>query len=220
MKATPPLPDWIRDFRHPGYTSVFELLPGERKLYCTEGLLGDWDGEVLLLAKDAMPVHIARQRIADGDPNPWRHGVRGKDLMGWRTNERVLELDGVMPGTSLYGSALAQLMKNEASTSGPLQDMGPGPLRNHVRAVLCFVVSEMQHLRAIVCLGNDAWELVSEVASLSDHQHHPRGPAAEGMVAGKALSLFRLYHPSRAFRGGWGARRAEWQIVADTLRSR
>ena len=218
MRSTPPLPDWIRDFSHDGYTNIFKLRSEETKLFVTETLFGDWDGSVLLLAKDAAPVHVIEARIDSGEMDPWRHSRKGLDPMGWRTNERVEEIAALLPGAKLYGSALANLMKNGEETSGRLGDFSSGPLREHLGDVLRFVVREMPNLRAIVCLGNDAWDLVTSVYAPPTPEAWPLGEPVPAVDDSRELLLFRLYHPSRAFRGRWVARRKEWRRVADELR--
>lgn len=221
MQSTPPLPDWIRGFTHPGYTNIFEMRPTETKLFCTETLLGDWGGSVLLLAKDAAPVHVIQDRVDSGEVDPWRHGEKGRDPMGWRTNERTQELADCLPGSKLYGSALAHMMKNDEETSSALRDFNRGPLRDHLERVLRFVVDAMPNLRSIVCMGNEAWRLSTSVYAPQAASKAPLAqPVAAGAAgaAGRTLRLFRLYHPSRPFAGGWAARREEWAKVGDELR--
>jgi hypothetical protein len=63
------VPDWIRKFSCSGWTNVFQLVPNNESLYCTETLFGDWNGRVLLLAKDACPTSavlgfVGKSRIA------------------------------------------------------------------------------------------------------------------------------------------------------------
>lgn len=212
------IPDWIKSFSHPGYINVFSIpeLANESKLYCTETLLGDWSGETLILAKDAAPAHVILDRIKSGEPDPWRHGVRGRDPMGFQTNERVKELADLIKGGKLYGSALAHLLKEDERTSSSLSDFHTGPLREHLECVLGLVVKTMPKLRAVICLGNEAHDLVSSIAA----------GAAAGLQVGQCsnstlfereLVIARLYHPSRAFKGGLGARRKEWNDVAEQI---
>jgi hypothetical protein len=119
-RPTPTIPFWIREFAYRGYVKVYSLdgLTHEPKLFCTETLFGDWDAPTLFYAKDAAPAYVIRKRIRDGDPNPWRHGVRGRDRMGYKTNERVVELAEYFRGLKLYGSALAHMLKEDDQTSG------------------------------------------------------------------------------------------------------
>lgn len=217
MRSTPAIPAWIRDFRHPGYTSIYEMRPEEAKLYCTETLLGDWDGSVLLLAKDAAPAEVIDDRIRRGEADPWRHSERGRDRMGWRTNEKVIELASLLPGEKLYGSALGHLMQDGEETSTDLSGVGSGPLRAHLDSVLRFVLSEMDSLRAIVCLGNHSWDLVSSMYAPRSKSGGELGARVDVDLGGRPGSIFRLYHPSRAFTGGWAARRAEWGRAGDAL---
>lgn len=221
-RTTPTIPLWIRTFTHSGYINMysFNRLKEEPKLFCTETLFGDWDAPTLLLAKDAAPAHVIRERIEASDPNPWRHGVRGYDPMGYQTNERVEELARHFSGSKLYGSALAHMLKEDERTSGALAGFSSGPLQDHLRRVLESVVQDMSNLQAIVCLGNEAHRLVSSCASDDAATDLPVGGCVESDVFKRRLLVARLYHPSRPFPGGWDARHVEWQAVADLVNKR
>jgi hypothetical protein len=197
-----------------------DRLRDEPKLFCTETLFGDWDAPTLLLAKDAAPAHVIMQRIEDGDPNPWRHGIRGLDPMGYQTNERVAELAEYLQGSKLYGSALAHMLKEEERTSGALAYFASGRLLEHLRRVLRFVVHSMPHLQAIVCLGNEAHRLVSLCANDRPMAALSVGGSINSSLYGRRVLVARLYHPSRPFPGGWVERRKEWQAVADQVNAR
>jgi hypothetical protein len=162
-RPTPTIPFWIREFAYPGYANVYSLdrLTHEPKLFCTETLFGDWDASTLFYAKDAAPAKVIRERIHAGDPNPWQHGVRGLDRMGYKTNERVVELASYFRGSKLYGSALAHMLKEDDQTSGSLANFTSGRLHDHLKRVLEFVVQNMPNLQAIICLGKDSNGLVS-----------------------------------------------------------
>ena len=215
--TTPMIPPWIRTFSHPGYINVYSLprLGNEQKLFCTETLFGDWDAPTLLLAKDAAPAHVIRTRIEQNDADPWRHGVRGRDPMGYRTNERVMEIAQLFLGSKLYGSALAHMLKENEQTSGSLADFySGGPLRDHLKRVLEFVVTNMCNLEAIVCLGNEAYGLVSACVGTPGASVLPTGQCVQLELFKRQVLLAKLYHPARPFAGGWAARREEWRAVA------
>jgi hypothetical protein len=46
---TPQLPEWVRSYRLAGYRNIYELVPLETRLYGTESLYGDWNGDLRLL---------------------------------------------------------------------------------------------------------------------------------------------------------------------------
>lgn len=213
MKRTPLIPDWIRSFHCPGYTNIFELLPEETKLFCTETLFGDWDAPTLLLAKDAAPVDVIQERMAEEDEDPWRHSRRDLDRMGWRTNEKLVELSQHVLGSKLYGSALAHLLKNDQATSSPLPGFNADPLRGHLRRVLDFVVKEMASLSTIICLGNESWNLVRLSFAPGVQRQSPRAFPVSVNAHGKPITVFRMYHTSRPFEGGWARRHEEWRRV-------
>lgn len=221
-RQTPTIPSWIREFSHPGYVNVYSLdgLRSEPKLFCTETLFGDWDGQTLLLAKDAAPAKVIMARVEAGELDPWRHGVRGRDPMGYQTNEQVEELAGYFTGSNLYGSALAHLLKEDERTSSSLADFTSGRLHNHLKRVLEFVVQDMSKLRAIVCLGNEAHGLVSSCPGGHSVASLPVGGCGECVLFERQVLVGRLYHPSRPQRGSWPARHLEWRAVADKVNGR
>ena len=83
MPLTPQLPAWITQADVDGYVNAHQVLPGETRLYGTENLYGDWNGRVLLLAKDFAPSKALQTRLAEGDARPYRHEP------GLRTNVRL-----------------------------------------------------------------------------------------------------------------------------------
>jgi hypothetical protein len=220
MRTTPPIPDWIRAYRHPDYTNIYELLPEETRLFGTEALYGNWDAELLLLAKDYAPRQVIEERLRRGEKRPYRHGTRELDRMGWRTNENLeTHLVPELGVTSLlYGSAFGSLMRNDGKTSGRLPDEAR-VVEEYTVPLLSWVVTELSNLQGIACLGNDALDTVSKLAG--NHLRSLRlGKCCPISIANKYLLAFRLYHPSRAFAGGWPARQREWRDMAEALARR
>jgi hypothetical protein len=151
MRGTPSLPCWITKAAISGYENAHVLCPRETRLYGTESLYGDWDGAVLLLAKDFAPSRIVHDRIRDGDPRPYRHEKT------MRTNRRLEGLAAPYEDQGLlYGSALANLLRADGMLSGTL------PNRDAAIAygaqVFQFVIEHMPNLTKVVCLGQDAWD--------------------------------------------------------------
>ena len=154
MVSTPLLPDWIRHAAVPGYVTAHGLCPAATRLYGTESLYGDWSGSVLLLAKDFGPSWIVRDRIEEADPDPYRHakGMRANRVL--QVLAQPLEQHGL-----LYGSALANLLRDDGNVSGAL------PHRklalDYGTRVARFVIESMPNLRCIMCMGAEAWECAS-----------------------------------------------------------
>jgi hypothetical protein len=86
--------------------------------------------------------------------------------------------------------------------------------------VLEFVVQNMPNLQVMVCLGNEAHGLVSSCAGDYTAARLPIGGCAEIELFKRRVLIGRLYHPSRAFTGGWAARHIEWRAVADRVNNR
>ena len=191
--STPPLPPWIREARVDGYATAHALLPDETRVYGTESLYGDWGGRVLLLAKDFAPSRILHARRDRGDPRPYRHESR----MG--TNIRLARFaDSLRTGPTagdcglLYGSALANLLREDGAVSGPL------PSRDKAMAygtkVLKFVLSKMPNLETIVSMGEDAWEATASclgrTEGWAEMRDRERGLRVDG------LDLLVVFHPA------------------------
>lgn len=166
--STPALPSWIVEAHVRGYVTADRWLTGERRLFGSETLWGDWNGRVLVLAKDWGPSRLLRARIDAGEPQPWRHEprmltnrrlVRLGALAGIYAAEEGLDGVGVQRERecgALYGSALANLLREDGRVSGALPNRGAA-LEYGVE-VLRFVRAHMPALEVVMCLGGEARE--------------------------------------------------------------
>ena len=183
MASTPPLPDWIRNAEVAGYATAHRLCPEETRLFGTESLYGDWNGRVLLLAKDFGPSEILHHRIASGDTRPYRHEP------GMRTNRQLQRLaEPFLEQGLLYGSALGNLLRDDDTVSGALPNR-EAALAYGTR-VFRFTIQCMPNLRWIVCMGAEAWECACGARELvGDWEEHRR--------SGEPLGpLIATYHPA------------------------
>jgi hypothetical protein len=215
MRTTPIIPAEIRDYRAGAYTNIYQLCPDEPRLYGTESLYGDWDAELLLLAKDFAPSALIRHRLAAGDPRPYRHTnwLLEPKTAGAATNRNLERLARRLDCRKLYGSAMAGLLRDDGHVSGALPEMrGIAPF---LADVLRFTLAHMPNLRAIACLGADAWHL-----ALASFQLVPIDWAGQRAtrrpVQVNGLLLFALPHPSRT-PGGAETVRADWDAMAQAL---
>jgi hypothetical protein len=185
MSPTPAIPNWIRNFRDDcgKFTNIYEICPGETRLYGTESLYGDWDGQLLLLAQDFAPVALVKQRLRDGDYRPYHHTCwrQTRREIGAKTNKKLsIFLDQIKCG-KLYGSALANLLKNEDYRSGGLQ-VNPN-VKKFMEEVLNFTIDKMPNLRAIACLGSHAVHLVENCR-------------IKNWPTRKNIRAFSMFHPA------------------------
>lgn len=209
MRATPVIPDRFRRFSHPGYTNVFSFLPDCPRFYATETLFGDWDAPVLLLAKDAAPTKAIRDRAETEGNDGWRHSQRCRgDRGGCQTNERLSELATRVPGTKVYGSALANLLYDDPRWSRSLPGFYSGPLHDYLAEVLQWVTGNMPNLRAIACIGEHAWFLTTNVLGQAAvarrsalFRDEERG--ITGHVCGRSVVATSHFHPARGSREQW-----------------
>ncbi len=212
---TPPLPESITGFRLDGYTNVYELCPGETRLYGTEDLFGDWNGRVLLVAKDFACSSLIRDRIDAGDPRPYRHEPK---LV---TNRRLLKLaaplrTGESPETCglLYGSALASLCRDDDKMSGTLPNRTEA--MRFGEHTLAFTIGHMPNLQAIVCMGDEAWRCASGVLKVRTSWADARDGGGE--VRAGRIGVFAAYHP--AARVSKAGMQRPWEAVVDVLAGR
>ena len=186
---TPTIPDWIRDFRCPNgrFRNIYEYAPDETRLYGTESLFGDWDGELLLLAQDFCCTDDVEQRLDEGRGLVYAHSPA-------MITNRSLEVytDGFDCGI-LYGSALAGMLRVGDSNSGL-----PGwtHMSDHLCEVLRFTLDHMPNVSAIACLGSVAWDLChrafgAECNPLSNALCYHCPSNLDGM------RVYAMPHPSR-----------------------
>lgn len=209
---TPDLPTWIREHEVRSYTNVFALLPEETCLFGTEDLYGDWDGRVLLLAKDFACSQLVRARIEQGDPRPYRHEPTLRTNIALRRYADPLR-SGPTPLTCglLYGSALACLLRDDGEMSGAL------PSRNEAIAfgtrVVSFVVEHMPNLEVIVCLGEEAWQCT--VGSFNIDMRWQTARDLRKPVRAGDITAVAAYHP--AARVSHDKAQRPWELVHDVL---
>jgi len=212
---TPRIPSRIRRSPSSAYTSIYEFCPNETRLYGTESLYGDWDGELLLLSKDFAPRWVVEKRVARGDLRPFRHeDVPGR--MGFQTNRNLRLLADDIPCGKLYGSALAGLLRNDNKTSGALPDYPA--IRPYMRDVLRWVIEQMPNLRAIACLGADAWRCATGALDVGQVDRASIRDPVRPLEA-DGLQVFALHHTSRWF-GGKAAVCADWDALRVRLHPR
>jgi len=208
---TPPIPESISRFELDGYVNALTRLPGESRLFGTESLYGDWNGRCLLLAKDFACSAQLEFQIAS-----WPRGYSHKD--GMRANERLkqfsepLRIDERATDCGLlYGSALGPLCRADGKMSGGL------PNRRNALAfgahVVEFTLAHMPSLRAIMCLGFEAWECVCAVTGVQGGWAVTRD--AELARTWNDISIIAAFHP--AARVSTARMCASWHAVYDML---
>ena len=209
MRSTPAIPTDFRRFAHDGYTNVFSLLPDCTRLYATETVHGDWDAQVLLLAKDAAPTGAIVERAKAEGCAAWRHSQRCRgDRGGCQTNERLGTLAQGLPGTQLYGSALANLLYDDPRWSRALPGFYSGRLHAYLADVLRWVIDNMPNLRAIACLGEHAWFLTATVlgqaaAAREAARYRDAEQTISGSLGGRGILATSHFHPARGSRAQW-----------------
>jgi hypothetical protein len=213
MTQTPDLRPCIRNFRTSAYTSIFEICPDETRLYGTESLYGDWDGELLLLAKDFAPSKFVKDRKHAGCTRPYHHTdwAAAPKAVGAPTNRNLWELSSPLACGKLYGSILACLLRDDGNTSGPLPDRQA--IDKFVCETLRWTIGHMRNLRAVACVGEDAWHWAAKCfghagGDWSDHRDNHRPLNLGGW------QLFALHHTSRFSHGGRRARQEDWAWMA------
>lgn len=214
MNVTPVLPDSIRHAHVYGDVTAHSLLPDERRPYGTESLYGDWAGRVLLLAKDFAPSEYLRTRLAAEDRDPYRHDPDR------RTNKRLDSLTKGLRGSPdakscrmLYGSALANLLRDDSKWSGTLPNRGAAT--NYGSRVVDFTLGHMPRLEANVCMGREAWEATAEALGLGEPWEAVRGGGR--LVRHGVLTVAVVPHPAARLSNAEHQR--AWDRVIGTVRA-
>lgn len=213
---TPPIPESIRNLRMPGFTSVYELLPTEPRLFALESVYGRWDGQILVLDSAATHVNVVRSRLARKTLRPYcQHETActyGLARLGFPLATR-----GILAG-SVFGPLLTNIddrwekeFRREAA-------------RKAVAPVLRFVIKNMPNLKAIVCLGTTAHEFItyamtSKVGKLpkTPEDFDERTPIRPIFGGPAIFTTCRTSPQAIRRRGGETKVVEDWQAVADYL---
>jgi hypothetical protein len=186
---------WLRSFRaQPHFTSIFEIYPNETRMYGTQEMYGDWDAELLLMAKDAGSSRIFLPQTEGGRGWRWTHDPS-------RPTNRNLEGIARDLGCPLfYASFLGPLLRNDDQESGPLTITAE--TRVFIERLFGWTVRRMSKLKTVAVLGNDAWRELAVAAGVGTEasrwkERHLSGQPLSIELAGKKISLFALNHPSR-----------------------
>jgi hypothetical protein len=229
MLTPPPVPEWVRQFSYPGWTNVFQLVPNNESLY-PEALrpdwklqFNDWNGRVLLLAKDGCPTRVIEESRDKGELQPWRYSQQELgDEGGWRTNNRLYRFASSVPGGKLYGSAAANMLYDNPGWSRALPSFFVGPLHDFLKCVLVWVLESMPQVEWVACLGEEAWFLTcstigNPTAARKFKHYRDSFQPVVGTVGKKIVSAFPFHHPSRVSND---AGEKEWRAFALKFKSR
>jgi len=212
------IPVDIRAFRHDGFKNIYEpdFCPNETRLYGTESLYGDWNGELLLLAKDFAPSNLIRERLARGESRPYHHTDSNSQELGRKTNIqlcRCVERFEINCG-KLYGSAYACLLRDDNCGSGTLRTSAQ--IKWFIRRALLFTEAQMPNLNVIACLGEDAWKCATEAhdqPGLAWGAYRTARQSVTVVVPNeRKIKLVAMRHPSRPYSltdGDWAFLKTE-----------
>jgi hypothetical protein len=174
----------------------------------------DWDASVLLLAKDANPMQTFLRRIEEGDAQPWRHGHPVEK--GGSTNTRLQSLASEIPGTKLYGSVMAGMLRNDGKLRGQLPDFQNPKLQAYLQRILLEVVfPSMKNLRVVICMGQEACQVTGMVIGSSQLAlNFDALPKVSKPAEFEGKLFFAAWHPIASKRFA----REVWIAAAGTLK--
>lgn len=216
---TPPIPKSIRDLRLPGFTSVYELLPDEPRLFALESVYGRWDGKILVLDSAPTHVQVVKARLERKTLRPYcQHETPA--TYGLARLAFPLASRGVLAGT-VYGPLLVN-----SNGRDDLRDKRDEH-RKAVAPTLRFVIKNMPNVKAVVCLGVTAYEFVlhAMTGKVSKSDTLPRWPEdfdatepVRPIFGGPTVFLTCRTSPDAIHRRGGETKAVEdWQAVADHL---
>ena len=195
------------------------LGPNIDRFYPTETLYGDWDGEVLFLAQDALPAPLLEKYIQDfrkrGIPvsETWVHGDNDNpNLQGFldesikaggsrtNTNLKKFKEKFIDSNRALYGSVAANMLFDDGGTNmrQKVKGFGNPIFKEYMQSVLKWVVMSMPNLKVIFCLGDIAWKVSSSFLNLDkkDRYKNFKGePPKRAKIGIKEIDLIASYHP-------------------------
>ena len=210
------------------------------RFYPTETLYGDWDGEVLFLAQDALPAPTLKEFINDfkkrGIPisETWVHADKNnpnlKDLDksiktgGFITNQRLKKSKEKIIGSkgALYGSAAANMLFDDGGKNFRQAVKGfDNPLfKKYMLSVLEWVVMSMPNLKVIFCLGVPAWQVSSSFLNLDKKDRNKKNftgePPMRAKIGGKEIDIIASCHPTSSFDPV--KRRKSWEYLRESLK--
>lgn len=204
---TPPIPDWLHTFRLDGYRSIYEYSPHESRVFGTESLFGDWNGRLLVMAKDFACSRLIEERLARGE-RAFSHDPNLKTNKALRSfvDSHTTSQDPTTCGV-LYGSALAGILRDDGKMSGTLPhrksalDFGTRVLR--------FTIDCMPGLQTIVCMGEEAWLCTTSALGIARAWRECRDDGVVCSAGGYAL--IAAFHP--AARISNVRHRQAWSLV-------
>jgi len=218
-RRTPPIPQDIRDLRLPGFTSVYELLPNEPRLFALESVYGRWDGQVLVLDSAPTHVQVVRARLERTTLRPYcQHET--PSTYGLARLAFPLATRGVLAGTA-FGPLL--INSNERGDLVANRET----IRKAIAPTLRFVTKNMPNLKAIVCMGATAYEFMLYAMTgkpcrsgtlPSTPYDFDNAQPIRPIFGGPTLFLTCRTSPEAiARRGGETKAAADWQAVGEFL---
>ena len=196
---TPPVPESIKKLRCGSYMNIFEFNLGNRNLFGTETLCGDWDGDLLIVAEHFAPTSVIECRSRERDPHPYRHDPAfetNKNIVQLlQENGRDIEIDGT-GNTScgiLYMSACF-FLRTDGETSGSLPNQSECIRQS--RPVFEFTISKMPNLEKIACLGKFAFDFVRDYFNCAATKWRDSLDHRKPIYAGR-YSIYAHSHPGK-----------------------
>jgi len=214
------------------------------RFYPTETLYGDWDGEVLFLAQDALPAPLLKKLIEDfrkrGIPvsETWVHGDKDNPNLkgfldesikagGSRTNtnlkkfkEKFIDSKG-----AVYGSVAANMLFDDDGGTNMSQDVKGfnSPIFvEYMQTVLKWVVMNMPNLKVVFCLGVQACQVSSSFLDLDKKDRNKNfigEPPKRAKIGTKEIDLIHCYHPTQFYHPKC-AQKVErtWEYLRESLK--
>jgi hypothetical protein len=183
---TPLVPDWVRRVSHPRYRNIYSFGLGNQNLWGTETLLGDWDGEHLLVAKDFYPSSYIAGALGKGEGRPYAHNPAAPTnrnlIKTLRHFGRFSEHHDNRACNFLYISACF-LLRDDGEKRGALPDMKQALSLS--LPVVKFTMDRMPNLKAIILMGREA-ETAFQVGGLA------------AVAVDQKLRVHRVAHPANA----------------------
>lgn len=164
-----PIPNWAPDIQTAQWANIHDLIGTPRRLTGVDSFCGDPSAHTLILGKDFAPARVIRERLRQGDADPWRHDPK---LPTNRMIADVLGRVGIVAPVDGANSASCKVYYANAYYLLRDDDKFAGALPNARAAwaasqrMLTHIIISLSQLERIIAMGEDAYGALAKLYGL------------------------------------------------------
>lgn len=152
--STPKIPCEIRKIRLDGYKNIYDWDLGNKNLWGTESLMGDWAGEHLIIAKDFYPSEYIDLRKSISPETAYHHAPiqTNTKLINFLTYHEVFDTKKENISNNFMYISICFLIKLGSEPSTKICNTALYESKPAVQ----FTIDNMPNLKKIITLGDHA----------------------------------------------------------------